>query len=352
MNPTFNPIYRKAALLCALGLLASPSFGMARRPPEGRERDSGGSAISSKSSLTDSDLGKIRKNIEALQKDPEATRVSLSAAFADRTKGQEFRGDCASLLWKLPIEPASKEFLMIERVLRDRREHTIARIEAAGILLRSAGQLPASTKKAIRDLAVNEFSNDEYLPFVLSRMFYRLGGDADAERFLVEELEANRSAQRNNRIVAALGRMDSTRAIRPISRLLLCEGCPQQLYRTRGYLALGGIGGEESYDVLVRCLEIERDKRERRVILEAIGATKDPRAKDFLLEKLQHPEQQAGSYYAAVLDGLRHLGDPDVVPTLKRELDGLPGAIEYGSRRKWLQRTIRAIQDGADEYPW
>lgn len=340
-----------SAVRLLIGLLfALPcTLGMAKKPPDRVDQDSSeqNEEPAPRRARTLKDVYRIQQEIAAVRKNPGPAVAELVRTFAKRSGGHELRRECALALWDLPIAAGTPDYDTVLRVVNDEREHPAMRLEAAGILVHSVKPLPPETLERVRRLAFEQMPNGEVTHLALFRVLEWLPGDAKSEIFLINELKRNPGDEmRNNGIVWALGRMNAKRAVKPILDALLGAPGAPKLYRTRGYLALGGIGGKEAYDALMKCRETETGSIQKAHILEALGATKDPRAAKFLVGQLD----PVGVDYSAVVRGLVYLGDPGVIPALEEEYRRLPPAERFDYNREWLRRAIENIRKGVDDY--
>ncbi|MCX5786927.1 MAG: hypothetical protein NTX64_00230 [Elusimicrobia bacterium] len=277
----------------------------------------------------------VQKALIDLQKNPKIAVPLLSKSFIDKTKDRAFRLNCAQLLREsgenMPVEDSAK----LETVVVDPREDPLIRVFAAHFILRESERHPTALKGTIANMAVDFLRKGKETDFVRMLIIPGLAGSPQIERILLEELRAEHDLDAT---LYALGRIRSQNAVSPIVRLLKSKRAGKDFYKTRGYLALGEIGGAAAYGHLVEFLATEPSEIERNMILLAIGRSRDPRAKSLLTDFLL---QKPNGYYITALRALRLLGDPSVIPTLERECEKPLPAYQKG----WVIKTISAIKE-------
>ncbi|MEK7389444.1 MAG: HEAT repeat domain-containing protein, partial [Elusimicrobiota bacterium] len=179
-----------------------------------------------------------------------------------------------------------------------------------------------------------------------TRIFNRFPNDGEVEQFLVKAAKTESNQSRRDGLLHMLGKRKSN-AVVVMVRGELKANNPERLFsKSRMYLALGDVGSQDAYNVLVTQLPRERDRTSHSQILMAIGVTKNPAAKDLLIGELKKPWQV--NTWAAV-EGLRFLGDPSVTPILEAELNRDVPAPSY---KETVRRAISKINTGDDKPFW
>ncbi|MFC1678734.1 HEAT repeat domain-containing protein [Elusimicrobiota bacterium] len=349
MKPDYESLYRKAGLLCALGLLASPSFGMARRPPEDRERSESGEvgesirAIENYSGKPDVNLQEAIKKLDA---DPVRATPGLVDCFSDAGRNRNGRLICSEVLQRNPskLTPQHKERFL--SIVRSEREHPLPRIEAAILLLKSAPPPSAAIKDEIKRMAIKIYKEGKHQSHIRMSVFgpYFIG-DREVEDFLVDQLSEEPDLSRRSGILDRLAHMRCRRLVDLIEDDLESKSPGTLGMKNRLYLALGNLGGARAFEVLRKSFDKESDETLKNLILQAAGATKAPGAKEFLLTHLGSPH----THYIAAINGLKYLGDSSTIPILERELTE-KGLNDY--EKYWVRTAIAAIQSGNNAPNW
>lgn len=233
---------------------------------------------------------------------------------------------------------ADGELASVDAVFRDPKEDPVLRIDAAQLLLTRRDRLTAETKRAIFAMARAYLREGIEKPHLRLCVIQPLIGELEAEQLMLEELRRGADLGQSMHM---LGKMRSRRAVPLIAALLDSQ---KSFYRTRAYLALGEIGTKEAATVLLRWLP--KDPSEQNMILMALGATRDPRAKEPLL---RHLSPWNPDFFGAALEGLQHLGDPSTLPALERALQE-PNLPAFD--RKLIERTIAAVKKGGIPPQW
>lgn len=283
----------------------------------------------------------VQNAVAELQENPKMAVPLFSKAFIDKTKARTFRLNCAQLLresgYAVPAEDATK----LETVVEDSKEDPLIRVFAAYFILKDMNRHPASLEKSIANMASEFFRKGKEKDFVRMLLVPQLAGSPQLEEIMLEELHAGHEL---NVTINALGKLRAKSAISPIVRLLRSKNAGKTFYKTRGYLALGEIGGPLAFDRLVEFLAVEQSLIERKMILMGIGRTRDPRAKDFLVDYLL---RKPNSYYMISLDALRLTGDPAVIPIFEAELAKPLPSYEKNQIERMLEAVKRHDYDPA-----
>lgn len=292
------------------------------------------------------DVAGIQTAIGDLKNHPEISSPLLADHFIDRAKEAAYRANCAEILremgYRLPESYAPK----LKAIIREGKESPILRIDAANLLLRSRSPLDTRSRKSIREMAARFLRDGKEPGRVYQLILKELVAlkDAGTETLLLNELQRGADV---GPALHALGKLGSRSAAAPIAATLNAHMSDRFYPRSRGYLALGEIGGSRAFDLLSDFLQREKSSTEKGIILSALGLTKDPRAKDTLLGFVT--AEKPGINPHAALEGLQYLGDKSVIPLLKKELEKEPASSH---NRFWLQRTIDALNAGRDRPDW
>lgn len=289
---------------------------------------------------------RFQSELKELEQSPKTTAPLLVDDLVNRKKDKSFRHLCFGVLSKkgmLPhITPA--DYAKIEKVVHNQKDHPQIRIHAANLILRGHKRRSLSTSRTIKKMALTFLKSRQSKGAVRRQIVRYFRGDKEIEDFMLSELNSTHGNDKNGSI-AALGKMKCSRAVEPIAAMLASPEADKSFYKTRGYLALGDIGGSRAYDHLIRFLQTEESETERSMILRAIGRSKDPRAKALLLEYLLKSPRKN---HVTALAGLKYLGDPSVIPILESELNKSRNAYE----RNRLEDAIDALRRGDDSTSW
>lgn len=283
---------------------------------------------------------RVSNAISDLQKNPSVGVPLLTEAFVDKTKDRNFRIHCAQILRDAGRPIPSDGLAKMEVTVRDASEDLVVRVDAAHFLIRDRKPLAPAVKRSVIALARDALRKDTQNPHVRLMIIRPLVGDSDAEELMLDELRRKADLDPT---VLLLGKMKSGRAIDPIVRLL--RSGDKGFHKTRGYLALGEIGGPQAFDALKTFLQQNPGEMDRRMILIGLGLTKDSRARSILLD---HFHSAGVEYFGASLQGLRYLGDKSVIPILEKELEKplTPGQSQI------IRRTIFSINAGGESPDW
>lgn len=279
--------------------------------------------------------------IMELKNNPEVSVPLLFESFRDASKKRDFRADCGEILseMKEPISPEQVQALTA--LMRNSHEEPLLRIYAAQFMLRD-NAIASTSKSEILNMADRFLQEGKEKAFVRLSIMPQFVGDAKAVKVMLKEL------QRGSEIgpsLWVLGKLKGREAIQPIAQLLGSQFDNKDFPKTRAYLSLGEIGGGQAYDVLLGYLGKERKETKQHIILRAIGLTRDPRAKNFLIDYLQN---KPIDFYVSTLRGMQYFGDGTLIPVLEKELQRPLPAYE----KSMLEKTIKAIKDGQTNPEW
>lgn len=353
-----SPFNGKTSVGVLLGLIMAGlpviSFAMARRPPE--DKDQPKEKVVAPKEVKESlaviegypgiSRAVLHKAMMILHKNPRVSTPLLADCFTDRAKEMDLRMICSGVLEKNTSHITREQQVAFEAVLQDEGEQLLPRMQAAILLLNSRPLPSSSTRKKIKQVSFRCYKEGKHKSHILMAIFSHFRDDSDIEKFLVEQLYEEADYSRRNGLLYALGKRKNKAALSIIEKELRSENPQKFLRKTRMYLALGDIGGKHAFNILLEQLHKEKNSTEQAMILYALGASKDPRAKDVLLDfVLTEPRTQN----IAAMDGLKYLGDPAAIPALEKELRRT-GLSAYEKRR--LRKTIDAIRNGDDATGW
>lgn len=291
------------------------------------------------------DYARIRAAMDELRRHPEISVPLLADQFTNDTKPADFRANCAELIRETGRRIPDSHREKLKTILGNNHEGPIVRIDAANLLLRTQSKADKPTLKLIREAAA-KFLRQSIEPGRVYQLILRdlvAAKDPGTEDLLLAELHRGANL---GPTLHALGKMASKKAIRPISDALYARLSDRFFPRSRGYLALGEIGGPSAYDALIALLSREPDKSNRHMIVWALGLTKDPRAKASLLQYIE--KKDPPDFYAPALQGLAYLGDAELVHHLQRLLSDEPAPF----KRERLQKCIDDLRAGATKPDW
>lgn len=344
-----------AALLVLLVLTAAPSFGMGKQPPE--ENSPGESKefaeiskdVAESLDIVDRHAGtpdtKLQEAIRTLRENLGDATPSLVDCLTDKGKSRAARMVCSLVMRNGAGNIGLRRRERLLALMRDAGEDQPPRIEAAAILLRNKPEPSPALKREIRRMAISLYKTGEHKDHIMMSVFDQFPDDVEVRDFIVDQLSEEPNASRRDGLILVLGKR-KFKGLIPIIEKELNSGNPERLFsKTRMYLALGDIGGEQAFDLLVKSLDKEKDSSGKAMILRGIGVTKHAGAKVFLLS---HVKEDPGQYGAAALRGLEFLGDPSVIPVLEGELE----KGYTGSRRDLILLTIERIRTGDTRTPW
>jgi hypothetical protein len=287
---------------------------------------------------------RIDQAIAELQKNPEVSMPLLAEAFTDGKRDQRFRVAAGQILREI-VKPLPPEFdARLEMVIKDSAEPPSIRIYAAHLRLAPGKDVSTAVKNSILDMAekfIREGKDDGNLRLLV---FSRLVGNERAGQIMVQELQKGKEVDSTLWVLGKIKAPSSIASIATVLSKKQARGATNAT-KTRGYLALGEIGGAKAYDLLSGYLAHEKDRRQQRLLLRAVGLTHDPRAKQLLLDYLL---KKRGQYYTSALRGLEYLGDPSVVPVLEEELKK---PLDEHTRFK-IHRAIESVQKGPVTAEW
>jgi len=283
---------------------------------------------------------------------------SLVACFGDRTNIKSARVICSQCLAGSGSRMTTTQLSQVMGILRDKRDNPLARVEAAIVLLNAAPspELKEEIKQTIFGI-YRQGHNQSHIRMSILRPHYV--GDKDVLDFLTQQLLAEPNPSRRNGILDHLAHMQIDGLVDIIAKELDPSTSKGLFSSTRMHLALGNIGGEEAFDLLRKRWDVVSDQTEKNLILQSLGATRDHRAKIFLLDFIHTRSKE---YYISAIKGLQFFGDPSVIPILEKELaaptvsagptsdDPVRAINTYEA--SWLRHAIAGLQSGDTKPNW
>lgn len=287
----------------------------------------------------------LNKAVEKLLGRPDESTPRLFDCFADKSKSKDSRMLCVRVLQKVGrVSGTSRQKLL--SIMRDGSDHPLPRIDAATMLLEDRASLGGPVINEIKQLGFTLYREGSYKDYVVSRILNRFPNDAEIEQFMVTAAKTEPDKSRRDGLLHILGKRKNKTIVGMI-RSELKSAKPEKLFsKARMYLALGDVGTQESFDLLVEQLPREKDATQHSQILMAMGVTKNPGAKDILIADLNKPWRI--NTWAAV-EGLRFLGDPTVIAVLEKELVRDVPAPSY---KDDVRKAIERIKSGDDKPFW
>ena len=289
----------------------------------------------------------VKSSLQRLKNNPDAATSLFMSAFFDPKRDMNFRINCAGFLREIGKPIPSIYEKKLQAIVENTSENSILRIDAANMLLSEE----VAVKPAVRAVISRRMQElyktgraGEEKPHIRLHVFPLLKGDAQLEAVLIAELSRT-SSEDLGPTLQVLGKMQTRAAIPPIKRLLDENFKSKKFPKTRAYLALGRIGGEQAYNTLVGYLPREKNITQKNMILFGIGLTKSSNAKNFLLNC---KERKSSNHDGAVLQAFRFLGDTSVIPALEQERQETsdPG------KKSDIQLAIDIIRKGGETPPW
>jgi HEAT repeat protein len=299
--------------------------------------DAGASKLSSAAQQAE-----ISDAINVLRGNPEIARPLLLDAFSGRRRKVQFRATCAHILREIGVRLPPDRIAAFSQIVRDESENEALRIDAAHFLLGGMQPVTSNLRGDVLKLADESLKRRTNAAHVRLMIIQRMIGDSGAERLMMRELDRGIDLDPTLNL---LGKMKSRQAVDSIIGLLNSKSRGMSFSKTRAVLALGEIGDKRAADELFAMLGRENRVLDRRILLLAIGLSKDARARNALLGHLRDAND---SFYGAALQGLRYLGDRSTIPILQKELErGLPPDVDARVRK-----TIESIQNGGEAATW
>lgn len=276
-----------------------------------------------------------------LANNPESAGPPLLDIFLDKTRGRDFRANCGDIFSHARTAAPPNYSAPLTNIMRDTKEDSRLRVYAAEFLLRDK-HISTSTKSAILSMTEQFLREGKEQANIRLSIFPEFAGDSRAISIMLKELERGGEM---GPTLWTLGKLKGRSAVPVIAKLLATQGDNKDFPKSRAYLAIGEIGGTQSYDQLLNYFSAEKDRTMRHVIVYAIGLSRDTRAKDYLLKQLNHA---ANPYYVSALKGLQYFGDASVLPRLELEIQkGLPPYEEL-----CVKKTMLAIKAGDTNPSW
>lgn len=287
----------------------------------------------------------LGKAVEKVLGRPTESMPRLFNCFADKTKSKDSRMLCVRVLQKIGKPDSTYRASMLS-IMRDRKDNPFPRIDAAAMLLEDRASLSAAEATEIKQLGFMLYREEPYKDYVAGRILNRFSNDTEVEQFFVTAAKTETDHSRRDGLLHILGKRKN-KAIIGLIRTELKSNKPERLFsKARMYLALGDVGTQEAFDLLVEQLPREKNSTAHSQIRMAIGVTKNPGAKDVLVKELKKPWDM--TTWSAV-EGLRFLGDPGTIPILEAELTrGIPDS----GYQENVRRAIDRIKAGDDKPFW
>lgn len=283
----------------------------------------------------------VASAIVDLRANPDASIPVLIEGFIEKHNDRNFRALCAHTLREMGAPIPSDSFQKLEGLFRDLREDPLLRVDAAHFLIRDHRNTPRSLKDGVLALASELLRSNKESAHVRLLLIRPLMNESRAHTIMLDELDRKSDLDQTLLLV---GKMRILQAVPTITNLLANHSQGNRFSRTRAYLALGEIGGAQAANALIVAYRNHPKRMDRRILLLALGLSKDSRAKRILLDNLK----QRGDTYGAAIQGLGYLGDKSTVAALQQELEETAAP----DKKSALRRAVVAIDSGGATPDW